>query len=182
MTNPINRGPVNRFLFRASIVFLLWFVFYYILQVDKHTINKPLSQLVVEQTTWLLSFFDANYHLSIEQRGKYILHTVCYDTKCLVGVGRGCNALELFVLFAGFIMAFPGAVKNKVWYISAGILLIHVLNICRVAALAVIQFKAPQYLDFNHKYTFTFLVYGVIFILWIIWVKRYSHTTNEKMV
>ncbi|MBX7204283.1 MAG: exosortase family protein XrtF [Bacteroidia bacterium] len=181
MIPTINRSPVNRFVFRASVVFILWFILYYVLEIDKRTISKPLSQLVVEQTTWLLSFIDVNYHLSIEQRGKYILHTVCYDTKCLVGVGRGCNALELFVLFAGFIMAFPGAVKNKVWYIMAGIVLIHILNVCRVAALAVIQFKAPQYLDFNHRYTFTFLVYGVIFILWIIWVKRYSNTGNEKV-
>lgn len=181
MIPTIHRSPVNRFLLRATVVFFLWFVLYYVLEIDKRTISKPLSQLVVEQTTWLLSFADVNYHLSIQQRGNYILHTVCYDTKCLVGVGRGCNALELFVLFAGFIMAFPGAIKNKVWYIMAGIVVIHLLNVCRVAALAVIQFKAPQYLDFNHRYTFTFLVYGVIFILWIIWVKLFSSTRNEKV-
>jgi exosortase family protein XrtF len=181
MKHTINRSPVNRFVFRASVVFIIWFIFYYVLQADRRTISKPLSQLVVEQSTALLSVVDSNYHLSIEQRGKYIMHTVCYNTKCLVGVGRGCNALELFILFAGFVMAFPGPIRHKYWFIPAGILLIHFLNICRVAALAVIQFKAPHYLDFNHKYTFTFLVYGVIFILWLYWVKNYSKKSHEAV-
>lgn len=170
----INRTPFNRFLFRATIIFLLWFLFYYVEEADKAVASKPLSELVVKHSTALLSLVDSNYHLSVEQRGKYLMHTVCYNTKCLVGVGRGCNALELFVLFAGFIIAFPGSLKHKLWFIPLGVVLIHFLNVVRVAALAMIQFKAPQYLDFNHRYTFTFIVYGVIFLLWVIWVKKIS--------
>lgn len=172
----MGRTPINRFLFRAAIIFSFWFLVYYVWQADKLIISKPLSELVVNQSTALLSVFDSNYHLSVEQRGKYLMHTVCYNTKCLVGVGRGCNALELFVLFAGFIIAFPGSVKHKFWFIPVGLVLIHFLNVIRVAALAMIQFKAPEYLDFNHRYTFTFIVYGVIFLFWVIWVKKFSKT------
>jgi len=170
----MSRTPINRFLLRAAVIFSFWFLFYYVWQADKFIISKPLSELVVNQSTAVLSVFDNNYHLSVEQRGKYLMHTVCYNTKCLVGVGRACNALELFVLFAGFIIAFPGSVKHKLWFIPFGLVLIHFLNVIRVAALAMIQFKAPQYLDFNHRYTFTFIVYGVIFLFWVIWVKKFS--------
>jgi len=172
----MNRTPLNRFLFRAAIIFSLWFVYYYVEKADKLLTSKVLSELVVEHSTSLLSIVDSNYHVSVEQRGKYLMHTVCYNTKCLVGVGRACNALELFVLFAGFIIAFPGSVKHKLWFIPVGLVLIHFLNVIRVAALAMIQFKAPEYLDFNHRYTFTFIVYGVIFLFWVIWVKKFSKT------
>ncbi|HLP33030.1 MAG TPA: hypothetical protein VK202_06125, partial [Bacteroidia bacterium] len=127
----MNRTPLNRFLLRAAIIFSLWFVFYYVEKADKVFTSKLLSELVVEHSTTLLSVVDSNYHVSVEQRGKYLMHTVCYNTKCLVGVGRACNALELFVLFAGFIIAFPGSVKHKFWFIPVGLVLIHFLNVIR---------------------------------------------------
>jgi hypothetical protein len=41
-------------------------------------------------------------------------------------------------------------------------------------SLALIQYKAPEYLDFNHHYTFTVIVYAFIFLLWMIWVNKFS--------
>jgi exosortase/archaeosortase family protein len=55
-----------------------------------------------------------------------------------------------------------------------GILIIHLLNIIRVIALTLLAYKAPEYLDFNHTYTFTILVYSVVFILWMIWALKIS--------
>jgi len=37
--------------------------------------------------------------------------------------------------------------------------------------LAIINYVAPQYVEFNHTYTFTLFVYGIIFLLWMWWVK-----------
>jgi exosortase family protein XrtF len=91
-----------------------------------------------------------------------------------VWVGSNCNAITLFSLFSVFIFAYPGAQKNKIWFIPVGILVIHFLNLLRVTALVVIDKFAPNYLDFNHTYTFTFLIYAVIFSLWMIWVNKFS--------
>lgn len=95
-----------------------------------------------------------------------------------VWVGSNCNAISLFTLFSVFIIAYPGPWKHKAWYIPAGILAIHLINILRVIALAIIANYNPYLLDFNHTYTFTFLVYGFIFLLWILWVNWYSNKTN----
>jgi len=42
--------------------------------------------------------------------------------------------------------------------------------VLRVVALITINYYAPQYIEFNHTYTFTILVYSIIFLLWMWWV------------
>jgi hypothetical protein len=45
--------------------------------------------------------------------------------------------------------------------------------------LVLINNHYPQYLDFNHLYTFTILVYAIIFILWYIWAKKYAPNAKQ---
>ena len=53
-----------------------------------------------------------------------------------------------------------------------GVATVHFANYLRVMALMWIQVYWPESLDFNHHYTFTVLVYGVIFLLWYIWAVK----------
>ncbi|GAB3727389.1 hypothetical protein GCM10027594_09360 [Hymenobacter agri] len=89
-----------------------------------------------------------------------------------VVVGPPCNGLVLYALFAGFVLAFPGPWARKAWFIPAGIALIWLLNVVRVAALAINHHYSHQTVDFNHHYTFTFVVYACIFGLWMLWARR----------
>ena len=89
-----------------------------------------------------------------------------------VVVGTPCNGLVLYALFGGFVLAFPGPWRRKLWFIQAGIVLIWSLNVVRVAALAINQHYSHQTVDFNHHYTFTFVVYSFIFGLWMLWARR----------
>ena len=91
-----------------------------------------------------------------------------------VWVGSNCNAITLFTLFAVFIIAYPGNQKHKFWFVPLGIIIIHVINILRVVALAMIANAYPHYLNFNHPFTFTFLVYSFIFGLWMLWVNKFA--------
>lgn len=92
-----------------------------------------------------------------------------------VVVGAPCNGLVLYALFGGFVVAFPGPWRRKVWFIAAGLLLIWCLNVLRVATLAINHSYAHQTVDFNHHYTFTFIVYACIFGLWMLWARRLAN-------
>lgn len=89
-----------------------------------------------------------------------------------VVVGAPCDGLVLYALFGGFVLAFPGPWQRKLWFIPLGIALIWVLNVLRIAALALNHYYAHQSVDFNHHYTFTFVVYACIFGLWMLWARR----------
>ena len=93
-------------------------------------------------------------------------------------IADSCSGLDLFALFAIFILAYPGSIKNKLLYIPIGLLIIHLANAIRIVALCIVTLYAPDKLDFNHHYTFTIFVYAIIFLLWIVWVNRFSNNDN----
>ncbi|QKG56343.1 archaeosortase/exosortase family protein [Hymenobacter sp. BRD128] len=96
------------------------------------------------------------------------------DGRPAVIVGAPCDGLVLYALFAGFIVAFPGPPRPKLWFIPLGVLALYLLNIVRVGALALNQHYAHRSVDFNHHYTFSFVVYAFICLLWVQWVRWYG--------
>lgn len=90
----------------------------------------------------------------------------------VVSVGDPCNGLLMYALFAGFVVAFPGPGRPKLWFVPLGIFAIYALNVVRVAALALNHTYWHHTVDFNHHYTFTFVVYGAIGALWVLWARR----------
>ena len=172
MKFPGKSTAFSRFLVLASSLYLLLYLLY---------------QFVVKKYTW----YDQKFIGQIIAGAEWLLHRMGYATfKVLqdldmqvigidgsngVWIGSNCNAITLFTLFSVFIIAYPGQQKAKWWFIPAGIVAIHLLNILRVVGLAVLSLKAPEYLDFNHTYTFTIIIYGFIFYLWMLWINRFSH-------
>jgi exosortase/archaeosortase family protein len=95
-------------------------------------------------------------------------------SKPLVRIGASCNGLEPLVLFAIFIIAYPGKTLHKLWFIPSGIVIIHLINIIRNYVLTLmVYFKMPSF-DFFHRYVFVILVYLIIFGFWMLWVNHFS--------
>jgi exosortase family protein XrtF len=90
-------------------------------------------------------------------------------------IGDNCNGIALFALFTGFIIAYPGNWKKKAIFIPLGILLIEFMNVLRVVCLAILDTYSRKWTEFNHTYTFTIIIYGCIFLLWMLWVNKVSH-------
>ena len=93
-------------------------------------------------------------------------------------IGDPCNGVSLFAVFAIFLIAYPGPWKQKWWFGLAGLISIHLINCMRVVALCVITTVDYELLNFNHDYTFYVIVYGWVFLLWYIWVRRFSPRTQ----
>lgn len=163
----------NRLLFRfilvAIVMYLGWFFGYEQWLSHDGRLDAVLCAQITSASVLLL-------------RGLGFAATVDPAINCLlvmngqpaVVVGPPCNGLVLYALFGGFILAFPGPWQRKLWFIPAGIVLIWLLNVLRVAALALNHHYAHQSVDFNHHYTFTFVVYSCIFGLWMLWARRLS--------
>jgi exosortase family protein XrtF len=92
-------------------------------------------------------------------------------------IGDNCNGIALFALFTGFIIAYPGNWKKKLVYIPVGILLIQCLNIIRIVSLAILDTRSRAWTEINHTYTFTIIIYGFIFFLWMFWTNKVSDKT-----
>ena len=155
------------FIIKAILLYVGWFIFNDFL-IAKSGVNDWLNHRVAFDASLFLKLL--GYITSIEPGNNQFLIDI--NTKRMVGVGNPCNGLELFALFAGFVLCFPGDSIKKLWFIPVGIVIIHISNFIRAGLLALIQFYNPEYLEFNHHYTFVIIVYGIIFGLWIFWVNR----------
>jgi len=69
---------------------------------------------------------------------------------------------------------------KKLWFIPFGLITLHLLNALRIIALCIIVGVDYRYLDFNHTYTFTILVNGYMFLLWLWWAKKYGKSEPAK--
>lgn len=164
-----NRAPIYWFLAKSAVLYLLWLLVFAPMNSFTQSIHTALINNVVAVSLLLLELlnytvFSINSHLWIAGSTGVI-------------VGEACDGLDVFFLYIAFFLAFPGSTRKKIAYIISGTVLIHALNYIRVVALAMIQYFAPQHLDFNHKYTFTYIIYAIIFVLWYAFIQQQTKAT-----
>lgn len=173
-TNVVMKDPVLRFLVTAACLYTAWYLLY------EFVLHPPgsLDGLVIDALVWLAGGM-------LRSMGYELLPDPAFDTNRYLGVQGGshlwigdpCNGVSLFAVYLIFLVAYPGPWRHKPWFGLLGILSIHVINAARVAALCVIASIDYELLNFNHDYTFYVVVYGWVFLLWFIWVKRFAPKT-----
>lgn len=154
------------FFTKGLALYLFWVIFYDGWLINTKFVNSTLINHLVFTNQVLLDWFGFTTFSNGE--------TIGIDGSHGVFIGDPCNGLSLFALFAGFIIAFTGKIKYKIPYIALGMLFIHLLNIIRIFVLTLLAKYSPETLDFNHKYTFTYIIYTIIFLMWMWWVKKYA--------
>jgi len=88
---------------------------------------------------------------------------------------EGCNSISIIILFVAFIVAFSGPKRTTIIYAIIGSLIIYVINILRIAFLTAMLYQYPNQQMVLHNLVFPAIIYGTTFLLWVIWVQRFSH-------
>jgi exosortase/archaeosortase family protein len=157
------KKPRNWFITKAISLVLLWEIVYDTL-ISKHTnIDFWLTNKVGESTGQLFNWLGKSSHFD----GRYLY----VDNIKSVVVADACNGLGLFALFLGFIIITPGKILHKFLYSIAGLTVLFFINMTRVYLLSVNYLKNPSTFEFNHKYTYLWLIYLAVFFLWILWLE-----------
>ncbi len=154
------------FFVKAILLYFIWFFLYENWLMKVGFVDNIIIDSLIYFTDLLLQFF--GYSTFVYE------HAIGIQGSHGVYIGIPCNGLDLMALFAGFILLFSGSWKTKFWFIPLGLLIIYVLNLVRVLVLTIMAKTAPEYLDFNHKYTFTILLYMFVFFGWLLWVNKYA--------
>lgn len=97
-----------------------------------------------------------------------------FNNKYIARVVEGCNAMSVMILFVAFVVAFKGKLRHTLLFIIAGIFIIHILNVLRIALLSMALFHYREYEHILHGVIFPLFIYGVVFGLWVIWVQKFS--------
>lgn len=94
--------------------------------------------------------------------------------KWVARVVEGCNSISIVILFIAFIIAFADTWKSTALYLLAGSVLIYSVNLFRIVILSIGLYHYPWRREVLHTVIFPLIIYGMVFILWMIWVRRFT--------
>ena len=172
--------PFFTFLFKFFAVYGLLSLFYklYLNSYNNFEIDF-FTQLVSDQAVGIMKLLDypASAFPSENEAGTKIF----LQNKAVGRVIEGCNAIAVMNLFTAFIVAFKGKLKTTLLFVSLGIIGIHFLNIFRIALIIIALYHYPKQEKLLHDIVFPLIIYGFVFVLWLIWIKKFSyHAQNSS--
>lgn len=138
----------------------------------------PITKTVANHTKQFGELF--GYTIDIVQHETELSMKFIVNDNYIARIVEGCNAISVIILFITFIIAFSGSLKATIIYGILGTLFIYVVNIARVFILSMLMFKYPKYEDLMHNLLFPAIIYGTVFLLWIIWVRRFSYLKKQS--
>lgn len=166
---------VVKFILTFLLVYLLLSVTYK-LYLDYSDGSKfypdYLTNLVARQSELLLQSF--GYDTTIAKHLNEPSMKLIINNKFVARVVEGCNSISVIILFISFIIAFSGRFKTTFLYILAGSVLIYIVNLTRIVILSIGLYHYPWRREILHTVIFPLIIYGIVFLLWMFWVNRFS--------
>lgn len=131
-----------------------------------------MTHLVARQTNALIN--SIGYNAEVIPHPNEPSMKIIINGKFVARVIEGCNAISIIILFIAFIVAFAGRWKTTLFYCFAGSIIVYAFNLIRIVILAIGLYHYPWRQDILHTVIFPMLIYGMVFLLWMIWVNRFS--------
>ncbi|MFH5831236.1 exosortase X [Halalkalibaculum sp. DA3122] len=156
----LDSEPV-KFILKVLAIYIVWYLVYEMWLLPDGTLDHWIAVNIVDTTAGILTLF--SYDVFTAGR------LIGLDTAPGILLVDGCTGISAIGLFIGFIIAYPGKWIPRLSFIIIGIGIIYLVNIIRIAALAITQVQWPEFFDFTHDYSTTAIFYMVIFVLWILW-------------
>ena len=155
-----------------SMVYHLYLVYF----ISDYYYPDPITHYVARLSERLINIFGFNAQIIPHQ--KELSMKLIVNDVYLARIVEGCNAVSVMILFTSFILAFFGRWKITLFYIIFGCISISAMNIARISVLAVGLYKFPQHAQFLHGVIFPLIIYGTVFILWVLWARLFSKYQN----
>lgn len=155
------KSDIAKFLVKVICIYFVWYLVYELWILPNGYIDEPLSENIASISAGILSFLGEDVF--------YYGRVVGIVGAAGGEIVNGCNGIAAIGLFIGFIFAYPGAWKPRIYFSIFGVAVIYLVNITRIVILSYTQYYWPQVFNFTHDYSTTAIFYIVIFVLWMIW-------------
>lgn len=161
------------FFIRGICILVVWKVIYLLWLKPVHIPDTQLTYLTARITTWVFHLLSPAMLPMLQPHNwdMQISGLINGTRTNIISIADACNALELMVLHAGFILSVPLPFSKQWPYIITGLLLILVANVLRCLALIYVYISFPNFFPFAHHYLFTLTIYLIVFLIW----KRFTN-------
>lgn len=137
-----------------------------------------LTYEVTEQTAGFLGWCGED--VTVQQSTQRPTVSLLNSSQKVISVFEGCNGVNVMIVFVSFMIAFGGPGKALYLYTFLGLVLIHLVNIGRVSLLYYTAKEYRDYFYYLHKYFFTAILYGVVFMMWAFWIYKFNMRGGRK--
>lgn len=157
---------------------VLSFMYSYYLSASQGGRYQPdfITYQVAHQAQVILEFL--GYNSEIRTVAKEAWVRLYFRNTYICRVIEGCNGVSVIILFSSFIMAFASTLKRTVLFLLAGGVLIYTINVLRIALLVIGLYYYPSYDHILHGVVFPLIIYGLVFLLWVVWVNYVVRSKN----
>src|SRR5690625_166149 len=107
------KSDITRFILKVAGIYVVWYILYELWLLPTGLIDRPLSHNIASVSAGILSFFGQEVFLS----GRILGITGAPG----VEIVDGCNGIAAIGLFLGFIIAYPGKWKPRLYFAIFGI-------------------------------------------------------------
>ena len=170
--------------YKSVIKFILTFLLVYIglSVVYKTYLNVSVgSQYYPDYVTNLVAYQSEALLNTIGYKAQMVKHPdepsikMLVEGKYIARIIEGCNAISVIILFMAFVIAFSGKLKTTILFLLSGSVFIYVVNLFRIVVLSLGLFHYPWRSEILHSVVFPAIIYGMVFLLWMLWVNRFSN-------
>lgn len=167
-------------LFSFHYIYLFWLRFsFYPFHTQVYELFDWSSALVFRQSAWVLEHI---FRIGIRTDShQAIWVTSLSGGQAYVQVTPDCTSLKQWMHWLFLMVLFPGPWKHKIWFIPAGLVVIHFVNVFRIFGLGLSLIPWPMQFHFFHDYIFRPIFYFIIFIMWIVWAEFFAHRRKKKV-
>jgi exosortase family protein XrtF len=130
-----------------------------------------ITQWVSSQSSWLIYQIGDVEIMSVVSATRPITMVV-ENEKTILNIYEGCNGVNVMIVFVAFVLAFGGASSRGALFMVAGLGIIHVANLIRIALLFWVARYYETWFYYVHKYIFTAALYVIVLLLWWVWVTK----------
>lgn len=99
-------------------------------------------------------------------------YSIRFDSGFGTRIVWSCTPVKQAFIWLIIMLFASGKWQHKLWYIPAGALFIWCFNILRIALIDLLCEHHPDMFVFWHVYFFKYLFYGMIFLLWLLWIEK----------
>jgi len=178
----IKYKSVIKFILTFLLVYLLLSLLYKVyLDYSKGKTYYPdyMTHLVAKQSEVLIHTL--GYEAEIANHPNEPSIKIIINHKYVARAVEGCNSISVIILFVSFMIAFAGRLKLTLYYILAGSIMIYSVNLMRIAILSIALYHYPWRREILHTVIFPLIIYGLVFLLWMFWVNRFSKLKKNNV-
>ena len=171
--------PALKFLGLFLGVYLIGNILYGLFIEWNYPASDVITNIVSHQSSWLINQWLGHETMALQSStGPIVL--IVENSNTILRIFEGCNGINVVIVFISFLLAFGGKIKSLLTFIPVGIIIIHTFNLGRIIWLYTLAFTASRYFHYFHKFVFTAIIYGVVFLLWWFWVVYFGRSSKHN--